>query len=314
MPAPASPEHKLTGDDIISEILRNLEEGQFKVRYTVIVPYLYRVSLHQSDYDQLRSVLPHLIAEARRALEETLQAHNQRDSGGPALLQRLKLNRSKKPEVEYKRLTHDWQVEFEPDLEERLKPGEIEIYSELGEAPGQNFGVGTSTRRISKSAPVTAEPVAQRSSSPLAPDSSGDETAAASSPTRRAAPPAQSPGGAVLATLRYEDQTGEHVYEMTRDLVVIGRGGRSYWVDLKIDAPHDVSREHCRLRRDPASGRFYLKDVSQFGTTVDGELIPSSVTVDGGEEHDLNREVLLPARARIGLADVLYLNFLVGGS
>ena len=67
----------------------------------------------------------------------------------------------------------------------------------------------------------------------------------------------------------------------------------------------DVSREHCRIRRDAATGRFFLKDVSQFGTTLDGVRVPSSLS----EERDTNIEVELPSRATISLADVFTLEF-----
>jgi len=90
---------------------------------------------------------------------------------------------------------------------------------------------------------------------------------------------------------------------------VVGRGGRDYWTDLKLNTLPDVSREHMRLRRDPQSGEFFIKDLSRLGTSVDGEKIPTSVEYVDGEKRDKNVEVKLPATARIGLADVVYLDF-----
>ena len=80
-------------------------------------------------------------------------------------------------------------------------------------------------------------------------------------------------------------------------------------MDLKLNAPPDVSREHCRIRRDPATGRFFLKDVSQFGTTIDGRRIPGSVETSQGQDRDKNIEAPIPPRAVIGLADSVFLNF-----
>ena len=74
---------------------------------------------------------------------------------------------------------------------------------------------------------------------------------------------------------------------------------------MEVSAPPDVSREHCRLRREPASGRFYLKDLSQFGTSVDGVRVPPGM--DG--ERDKHVEVELPARATISLAGVFAIDF-----
>ena len=82
--------------------------------------------------------------------------------------------------------------------------------------------------------------------------------------------------------------------------MVIGRGGRSYWVDLRLETLPDVSREHCQIRRDPATGKFFIKDLSTFGTTVGGARVPSS---------DHNVEAALPAKASIHLADVITIQF-----
>ena len=96
---------------------------------------------------------------------------------------------------------------------------------------------------------------------------------------------------------------------MTKNEIVVGRGGRDYWTDIRLETLPDVSREHFRLRRDPASGQFFLKDLSQLGTTIDGVKAPSSLVVEGGEKRDRNLEAPVPPRARIGLAGVVFLDF-----
>src|ERR1017187_6172824 len=118
-----------------------------------------------------------------------------------------------------------------------------------------------------------------------------------------------SPDAAALAVIEYEDSTGRKTYRMTKDEIVVGRGGRDYWTDIKLETLPDVSREHCRLRRDPASGQFFLKDLSQLGTTIDGVKAPSSIEMAGGEKRGRNLEAPVPARARIGLAGVVFLEF-----
>jgi predicted component of type VI protein secretion system len=96
---------------------------------------------------------------------------------------------------------------------------------------------------------------------------------------------------------------------MTKEEIVVGRGGRDYWTDIKLDTLPDVSREHFRLRRDAASGNFFLKDLSRLGTTIDGQAAPSSIDFTDGARRDRNVEAPVPAQARIGLAGVLFLDF-----
>jgi len=78
---------------------------------------------------------------------------------------------------------------------------------------------------------------------------------------------------------------------------------------VKLDTLPDVSREHFRLRRDPADGKFYLKDLSRLGTTINGTPAPSSLEVTEGERRDRNLEARVPEKARIGLAGVVFLDF-----
>lgn len=271
-------EPRISGDDILAEIVRNMEAGLFPIRYTTLAPSVFRVYLHPDDYEPIRGAVPFLTQEVRRVLNERLAEWNAK----PGLLERLA---GAGHRTEYKILAEDWTVEFFPDAEARLERGDIEIYSELGAPPKPEYGAGALTRRITRR------------------DASGERS------TREETAPAAAAAGQAFARIRYQDDAGPHEYAVTADQVVIGRGGKAYWVDVKLETAPDVSREHCRIRRDPASGRFYLKDVSQFGTTVNGKPAPSSIEDVDGKPRDRNAEVALPARARIGLAGMVFLDF-----
>jgi len=73
----------------------------------------------------------------------------------------------------------------------------------------------------------------------------------------------------------------------------------------------DVSREHARVRRDPETGRFFLIDLSSLGTTLNGRHIPRGYDEVEGSKRENGVETPLPDRARIGLADTVYLDFSV---
>ena len=64
---------------------------------------------------------------------------------------------------------------------------------------------------------------------------------------------------------------------------------------------------------DPATGQFFVKDLSRLGTTVNGEKVPSSIEFAEGQKRDRNVEAPVPKQARIGLAGVVFLEFRCNG-
>jgi hypothetical protein len=276
---------QITGDDIISELIRNADAGWFKVRYTILVPCIFNVYLHPRDYELIQPIAVLIQEEAVLALKEHLSDLNKPRPARPLV---KRFGSAGEPRPEYKILEKQWMIQFHADQEERLRPGEIEVYSELGSARPKDFGAGAMTTFITRH--HAGDPVTIAGS-----NEGADHQVAAR---------------AVFARVRYRDSGTDKTFVMTSEEIVIGRGGKAVWVDLKLEGPADVSREHCRIRRDPKTGTFFIKDLSQFGTTVNGASIPNSVErVEGGEKVDRNREVLLPSPARITLADVCTLEF-----
>ena len=94
-----------------------------------------------------------------------------------------------------------------------------------------------------------------------------------------------------------------------RDSTTIGRGGLAYPVDIRIASSEDVSREHARIRRDAATGQCFLIDLSTLGTTLNGRHVPRGVDDHEGVKRENGAETVLPDRARIGLADTVFLDF-----
>jgi hypothetical protein len=277
----ASTSRPITGDDIISELIRNLEAGSFKVRYTTLLPCVFNVYLHSGDYEQIRPIAEFVRNEAKQALSEHVDSLN-KGSGLPSLVKWLGFEKERP--VQFKTLDSHWTIEFHRDEEDRLRRGDIEIYSELGSGEREELGAGAKTTFITRR-PVEEQP------EPSSPPTKTDRQA--------------------FGYLHYKTASGKQAtFPMTRDTTVIGRGGKAFWVDLKIEGPADVSREHCRIRRDGATGRFFLKDLSQYGTTVDGQPVPSSVArSSAGDKVDKNVEIPLPDSATIGLAGVAFIEF-----
>ncbi|HEV3196758.1 MAG TPA: FHA domain-containing protein [Bryobacteraceae bacterium] len=317
-----------TAREIILEIVRNMREGLEPLHYSTLAPAIYHVYLHPDDMDRLRGIVPRIVEEARRALDEELDTLNRGTiMDRLSIVDRLKLSRKTGPKI----MAPDagWQVRILENTDDDTQPGDVVIYSELALPAKPEFGAGSMTKRIAtrrmggtqSSSHSYEEP--GRAGRTACPTTEGPGLAGVA----QAVPPAHvSPGavaggagtGAVgiarpepgaFAVIEYDDGGDRKVYQMTKEQIVVGRGGRDYWTDLKLDTLPDVSREHFRLRRDPESGKFFLKDLSRLGTTINGEKAPSSIEYVEGEKRDRNVEVPVPDTARIGLAEVLYLEF-----
>jgi FHA domain-containing protein len=239
----------------------------------------------------LRGILPRVIDETRRALDSELEALNKASIG-----ERLKIAKRSEPKVSAP--DGGWQVRILENTDDDVEPGDIVIHSELALPAKTEFGAGSMTKRI-----ATRRMGGRESSS---------QKYEPAEPTRESAQPSHDRDGAVpgaVAYLDYEEQGVKKTYAMTKDQIVVGRGGRDYWTDLRLETMQDVSREHFRLRRDPATGRFFLKDLSRLGTSINGEMAPSSIEFVDGEKRDRNVETPVPDQARIGLAGVAFIAF-----
>lgn len=286
-----SPKNPASAREIILEIVRNMREGLEPLHFSTLAPSLYHVYLHPDDMERLRGIVPRIVDEARRALDGELESLNRATLG-----ERLKVARRGEPKITPPE--GGWQIQILENTDDDVAPGDIVIYSELALPAKSGLGSGSMTKRIATRRMSGEQSVSAQYAPAEAP-------AAASG----AAPAASSAGGSGYAVIEYDDSGGHKVYEVTKDQIVVGRGGRDYWTDLKLETLPDVSREHFRLRRDPASGKFFLKDLSRLGTTINGDKAPSSVEFSDGEKRDLNVEVPVPDRARIGLAGVVFLEF-----
>jgi len=270
-----------TARDVILEIVRNMKEGLEPLHYSTLPPAIYHVYLHTDDMERLRGIVPRILEEARRALDAEVERLNR-----ASLVERLKLARRSEPKIAAPE--GGWQIRILENTDDEVESGDILIYSELALPAKAEFGAGSMTKRIA-TRKLGGVQVSQTSPSP---------------------PPAAPVGNdGACAVIEYEDNGGRKMFRMTKDEIVVGRGGRDYWTDIKLDTLPDVSREHFRLRRDAASGQFFLKDLSRLGTTIDGEPAPSSMDFSSGEKRDRNVEAPVPAQARIGLAGVVFLEF-----
>ena len=266
--------------DLIEAVVRNMRTNLEELRYTTVAPSRYTVYLSPAEHTRLEGILPRLRAETIRALNDELERHNRsrrlrtvagRWLGRARLLENADVR---------------WHVEFLPDLDGELQHDQdIIVHSELILPAEPELGHGERTRRI-----TTVQ--------------SGRHAAADHPRTHLRTQPAAS-----RARLNYEDSKGRHRYEIVRESTTIGRGGTMYPVDVRVAASDDVSREHARIRRDAATGAFFLIDLSTHGTTLDGRPVPKGFDEVDGSKRENGAETRLPDRARIGLAGTAVIDF-----
>jgi len=286
-------QERATARDVILAVAENMKSSLEPLVTKTLAPSLYQVYLHAEDYERLRTIFGEIEAEAKELLDRELKRMNR---GASPVVGRIweKMGRvrkvagnpeEKKEAPRFVSAEGRWFIRFQEDPNAVLEPGDIQVVSELAQAPAAGYGAGSPTHRISTTRRLG------RMTSQREPAGFGDLAAA-------------------FARITYKDDSGPKEFWVTKDEIVIGREAPDVWVDLRLDTSLDVSREHARLRRSPEGGGFRIKDLSKLGTTVNGTPVPPSGAGDAGEGgSDLDRWMDLPDRARIGLAGIVFLDF-----
>jgi hypothetical protein len=295
-----------TGQRIVLELVKEMQDRLYPLFYRTLAPSLYHVYLHPDDYREIQGVTPLIASDAQKALTAQVTRLNRR-SRWSALL-------SNNSSVEAP--PAGWEIHIHPEANGELEPGQLGIVSRLSIPAAPHFEGGTPTARIVRTV-ITAtarRSVASDEASPPAIAASPDALAALPQPSPEtltdkpvgpSTPDADSVKG--FARLAYVDEQGPHVYAIKKDVVSIGRGGREHWVDVQLMTTARVSREHCRIRRDD-QGRFFLHDLSTWGTSIDGKPVKPPGNADGTPQPGAHEQEL-PPQARIQLADAVVIEF-----
>lgn len=309
-------ETQVKAEDIIVAIVENMRQGLEPLLYTAWAPSLYHVYLRSRDFERLHGIFPAIVDEAKIALDQEIEHLNGEDkpSGFWGLLGG---NFKKEQTKQYLKPKEDWNISFHID-DDLPDTENCRVEALLVMPPTPEFGAGNQTIRVSTlrgagEMKTNRIPETLLGRSPEKAEDKAEEKAEEKPPAKIEAKaeekPATRPAERVYARISYEDKSGPQTFQMKKNQIAVGRGGVDYWVDLRLDAKPDVSHEHLRVRCDEATGQFFIKDLSKFGTTVNGSKIPCSIEMVNGHKQDRNVWTPLPPRARIGLADVLFLDF-----
>lgn len=324
-----------SGRTIVLELQREMEARLYPLMYRTLAPGVFHVYLHPDDYRDVQPIAPAIVADAQQGLNARVDELNAR-----ARWTRLVSGKQAPIEVP----PGGWEIHLHAEPNGELSRGELGIESRLSIPPAPRYDGGAATTRIARTtvtgtirrqmseqlvatatpststpelmASVGVPPVPAAAATPAASDIAVAPRAAApqhdDTATHESTPARGDSSAASRAHLTYTDDEGAHVYAMRKDLISIGRGGSAHWVDVQLVTSTRVSREHCRIRRS-ADGRFYLQDVSTWGTSVNGLRVqPFARQVDGRVE-ELGHEHLLSLPALIQLADAVTIEFALEG-
>ena len=276
-----------TGVTIWHAMREELMLNMYPLPYTTLPPSTFFVYLHPADFERIEGIVPRLVAELQRSLSDEVKKINQGRERSGGVLSKL-IAQEEAPPIEVP--ATGWEVHIYPDRNDTLKPGHLGIESMLPLPAPVEFG-GPPTTRIVKS--VVTE--SGRSSTTIEVGQQRPTPQTSAEPDLRE-----------RAVLTYTDDQGPHTFSMRKDTLSIGRGGSAVWVDVQVIASSKVSREHLRLRHD--RGRFYIQDVSSWGTSLNSQPLPAAVKgADGVLQAGAERE--LPPSSQIQLADALVIHF-----
>jgi hypothetical protein len=266
-------EEKLTVKYIIDSICGNMLESVEEFPDEILIPSVYDVYLNTEDFNRLESFIDKVEDAAKRELDKRMNALNRKSRFKNKIMRWIPWW-TKEPE--YVVAQGDWEIRIQSDPNNKVEKSHAEIWSSF--VSGNREDSLTRTKRVFKLKEGETHKVKE---------------------LRRETQH-------IYATISYQDNGGSHVYTMAKKEVVIGRGGASVWVDLKLRTPDDVSRRHAIIRYDESSGKFFIKNIGKFETEVNGNEVFQSAD-DGRFDSRSIREV--PAKARIELARKVTLDF-----
>lgn len=279
-----------TGDRIASEVEREMEDRLYRLRHVVLAPAEYHVYLHPDDYQAIEAIAPRIALDVQLCLNSLVERLNKRSR-----LTELLGKRHAPIEIP----PGGWAIHIKPAQNGEVGPGEIGIHSRLSVPPAAKYGGGAGTMRIAQTIVSGTDRRTTVRDEPVGPPAAQPERALRqSAPPPITRPAVRVPG----ARLSYSDDRGAQSFVISKELVKIGRGGSAHWVDLALVTTPKVSREHCRIRRDD-SGRFFIQDVSAWGTFLNGTTVPKFVDGNPSTERELTDG------ATIRLADAVTIEF-----
>jgi hypothetical protein len=246
------------GDQIASEIEAEMEARLYRLRHARLPPAEFYVYLHPDDHAQIDALKPRIVRDIQECLNKRVERLNRRPWW------RLFVRQSPLIEIP----PGGWAIHIRASDPTGLERGDLGIDSRLSLPPSAEFEDGAATVRVTRTL------VSGTGRTTTVVGETKELPQRAESGTSRGATPRTG-----VPSIAYQDDTGAHAFEMRLPSITIGRGGPNHHVDLVLVTSLEVSREHCRISRD-SDGRFFVHDLSAWGTFVDGRRVAEASKTD----------------------------------
>jgi hypothetical protein len=283
---------------IINSVAAEMVGNTQTMGQIAIVPNTFDVHIHTDDFRTVRHFLKELREQTVKRLDEEVNRRSNSDAKQGLLasvLKRVLGFEALAGRKEYRRVEEHWDVNFHEcngkvrveDKVFELRKGEVCTVSTFSSSHSQSLGSEFGTF-------VTVYQEDDSTRSPLTDQSQIDQNLIPTLPMSQMRGEDGPPPASYFATLKYKykDSSEWHAYRMAKDKITIGRPSRDGAVDLPLARASDrISPAHLEIRAD--GGRFFLRSMGAFGTTINGSRVPDAS--EGGE-------VELPDGARITLA------------
>jgi len=294
-----------------------------------LVPAHYEIYIHRRAYQELQSLMPRITEQVQQRLDVELARLNSRRPGGQGFVKRLFFPVSRllfadryfqqdvRP-ITYERSGEAWNIDFSVTAEPDAGIDFLMVESDFGlqKQPAYKGRPTINIRRRTTMLPDGRFETVISANRPRGRRKPGRDPGPAPGPAPEVArPPGRAtyaptpavPSPDVIARLSYEDNSGRHIFYMRKEEIIIGRrDDAAQMLDVALHTRPDVSREHLHIRRNARSGEFTVKDLSQYGSSLNGRKLKPSGSEGGSGETDWHP---LPRTAEIGLADIIFIQF-----
>ena len=297
-------------DSVVAEMVASARE-MGEMGDVVVIPNTFEVYIHEDDFRDVRHFVKELREQIIKRLDKEVAARGGASSpegGGIAsLVNRLLGFDAFKNRKRHVRVQERWNINFTEcdgeiligDEVLQVKKGEVgtvrHFSSTAPQAHDSRFGTIVTIYDdgdLSRKSVIGPEPGPNRGLATQPVFASGIERSAA-----RDAPTATH-----FATLayKYKGSSDTHIYHMDKEHITVGRRTDDDAADLVLaNVSERISRKHLEIRVDGDTGKFFLKSMGAFGTTVNGVRVPDN---RGVATQESAREFELPDGARISLA------------